>query len=190
MHEVFDELATGLHRDREPAEVLHDAGHGELPGELVSEAIASFAGTTGIEVAEHLAPFVTAAGGGLPGLDGLALLATTPLAAQDLDADALATAADGHFGDEVPSEPSDAGADTGADSLDFGIGELATDAATDTADAAADSQFDGDLPLETAVAEGQVDGDLPSEPQPELVDDFGEGAGGAGVADGEPDFGG
>jgi hypothetical protein len=59
---VFDELAGGPASagPADPAEVLAGSGHADLPGELVTEAIVSYAGTAPVEVAAHLAPFVMA----------------------------------------------------------------------------------------------------------------------------------
>lgn len=72
------------------AEALAGAGH-DLPPDLVAEAVVSFAGTAPAEVAEHLAPFVTAHSG-VPAeseLDEPAgwaeLLATAPEPGTDFD---------------------------------------------------------------------------------------------------------
>lgn len=40
--------------------LLEAAGHAELPADLVAEAVVAYADTAPLEVAEHLAPFVTA----------------------------------------------------------------------------------------------------------------------------------
>ena len=40
--------------------LLEAAGHSELPADLVAEAVVAYADTAPLEVAEHLAPFVTA----------------------------------------------------------------------------------------------------------------------------------
>jgi hypothetical protein len=91
LREVFDELAgepSAAGPAADPAGVLAGSGHGDLPGHLVAEAIVSYADTAPVEVAAHLAPFVTAHsavprdGSGLaepPDLAaGLDLLATAP----------------------------------------------------------------------------------------------------------------
>lgn len=59
LREVLGELA-GAGPDVDPGHALREAGHGDLPDELLSEAVASYADTSSLEVAEHLAPFVTA----------------------------------------------------------------------------------------------------------------------------------
>ena len=56
---VGDESARQAHA-ADPEGFLHAAGHPELPGSLVSEAIVNYADTAPAEVAEHLAPFVMA----------------------------------------------------------------------------------------------------------------------------------
>ena len=102
------------------AGALADSGH-DLPPELVAEAVVSFAGTAPAEVAEHLAPFVTAHSGVPvePGADEPAdwveLLATAP-AEPDAELD-----------DALPPEAPDA-ADPGLGELDFGAGDDGTTA--------------------------------------------------------------
>lgn len=59
LREVLGEL-TGAGPGVDPRRALREAGHGDLPDELLSEAVASYADTSPLEVAEHLAPFVTA----------------------------------------------------------------------------------------------------------------------------------
>jgi hypothetical protein len=54
---VFAEIAGGTGRD--PAELLASGGHPEIPSDLVAEALVSYADTAPVEVAAHLAPFVT-----------------------------------------------------------------------------------------------------------------------------------
>ena len=51
-----------------PQDLLDVHGYGDLPPELLAEAIVSFAGTAPVEVAEHLASFVTEHSG-IPGWD-------------------------------------------------------------------------------------------------------------------------
>jgi hypothetical protein len=61
LREVFAELAGDeAARHTDPAQLLRDSGHGDLPEDLVSEAVISFADTAPVEVAEHLAPYVAA----------------------------------------------------------------------------------------------------------------------------------
>jgi hypothetical protein len=93
LRDVFDALAgeqpTGLGPAGDPAEALAGSGHDDLPDQLVAEAIVSYADTAPVEVAAHLAPFVTAHSAvplddrpqtGMDVSDGLALIATAPAA--------------------------------------------------------------------------------------------------------------
>jgi hypothetical protein len=85
LRDVFDEVARG-DLGADPAETLAGSGHGDLPDQLVSDAIVSYADTAPVEVAEHLAPFVKVhsavpagdAGADLPASDGFDLLASAP----------------------------------------------------------------------------------------------------------------
>lgn len=87
LRDVFDEVARG-DLGADPADTLAASGHGDLPDQLVSEAIVSYADTAPIEVAEHLSPFVklhsavpaddAGAAADLPAGDGLDLLASAP----------------------------------------------------------------------------------------------------------------
>lgn len=182
LHEVFDALAG--RPDRSASEMLHDAGYGDLPPELVGDALASYADTAPVEVAEHLAPFVTAQLGSpdaTPDLDaGFGLLSSVPAADADLDAAELA--ADGNLAD-VAGNLADVGgnlADVAGD-LDFGAGEHAT------------GPFDVDAQAFTEAVETTAVQTAADEPaavgEPAVVDlpeDFGAGvaeAPGAGVDD-------
>lgn len=93
LRELFDDLAAGRHESQGVAEALREAGHGDLPQDLVGEAIVNYADTAPVEVAEHLAPFVTAttAGVELPdAVGGMDLLAGAAGPGLD-DADLAAT---------------------------------------------------------------------------------------------------
>lgn len=94
-----------------PEAYLAEQGHAELPPELMAEAVVSFADTAPPEVAEQLAPFVTAHTAGHSG-EWFDLLTSASVEAAD-DLDGLA---------EAP-EPwsSDFGSDPGP-GLDFGTG--------------------------------------------------------------------
>jgi len=115
---VSDESARQAHA-ADPEGFLEAAGHAELPGHLVAEAIINYADTAPAEVAEHLAPFVMANGpvpvdeGALPGetdwMQGLDLLAGAP-GELALDAD---VAVDPHDAAARPGH--EAGADQYAD---------------------------------------------------------------------------
>jgi hypothetical protein len=119
LRDVFDELAgdptvTGPAAD--PADVLARSGHGDLPGPLVAEAIVSYADTAPVEVAAHLAPFVTAHSAVPLAGPGAAELAD-PAAGLDL----LATAPAGRDGDGAGQDGDGAGQDGGSDGgLDAG----------------------------------------------------------------------
>ncbi len=82
LRELFDDLAQRQPQDapeQVPAlsELLREAGHGDLPVELVAEALAGYAGTAPLPVAEQLSTFSatwsTGSGNGAP-LDVGALL--------------------------------------------------------------------------------------------------------------------
>jgi len=140
------------------AEALAGAGH-DLPPDLVAEAVVSFAGTAPAEVAEHLAPFVTAHSG-VPAeseLDEPAgwaeLLATAPEPGTDFDD---ATPLDGLPADQP------------------GLGELAFGAGSnDTAGPGPDLDLDtdpgGDLDDEP-VAVGGGPSDYSGEPTDGFAD--------------------
>lgn len=59
LYEIFAGL-TGTAAAHEAGDVLHHGGHADLPAPLLGEALVSYADTAPIEVAEHMAPFVTA----------------------------------------------------------------------------------------------------------------------------------
>ncbi|GIF70569.1 hypothetical protein [Asanoa siamensis] len=151
------------------AEALAGAGH-DLPPDLVAEAVVSFAGSAPAEVAEHLAPFVTAHSGvpvdAEPGepADWAALLATAPGTEADLD-DAAPVG-----DDETPAtEPLE---------LAFGAGDDHTAGPDPDPDLDLDGSPDGDLDDEPVAAGGEPA--YPEEPTPSaaLYDDD---------ADDEPD---
>lgn len=115
----------------DPTGTLGDAGHGDLPGDLVAEAIVSFADTAPPAVAEHLAPFVTAHSA-VPATDGeppaapagLDLLATAPPDTVDgPGVDDLEPAPDSTGPGAQASEPQqEADAPALPDDLEFGTG--------------------------------------------------------------------
>lgn len=85
LRDVLGEDADRLAGDRQAT--LGEAGHPDLPDALVAEAIVSYADTAPHEIAEHLAPFVSAhgavpagqpAGSAMDLSHGLRLLATAP----------------------------------------------------------------------------------------------------------------
>lgn len=177
LREVFDALAgaAGAFTDRagDPAQVLAGSGHGDLPDQLVAEAIVSYADTAPVEVAAHLAPFVTAHGavpraaGGAEvpdpasGLDLLATAPTGPPMAALLPGDQPQLGDEPLPGDEMLGDeplPSGGGAGPGAGgdaghTPDFGAG-----APEQTGAPVAGS---GDDPFRLDFGEGEPVPDLP-----------------------------
>ncbi|GEM_PF-3665485 len=98
LRDLFDDIATrepGAGAG-DPADVLRDAGHGDLPPDLVAEAVVSYAGTAQLQVAEALSPFSSSWAAldedGTGGLDLLSGAALPPDAVADpwaLDAPGL-----------------------------------------------------------------------------------------------------
>lgn len=178
LHDVFDALAG--QPDRSASEMLHDAGYGDLPPELVGDALVNYADTAPVEVAEHLAPFVTAhTTDAAPDLDaGLGLLSGALSVAADLDSD-LADL-DGEL-----ARPDGGLADLDSD-LDFGAGGDTADV-FDAAEAFADD-------VDTTVSEPVPGGHLSTDDHPGNVHlstddvDFGAGVGEAPDADTLDDF--
>lgn len=122
LREVFGALAGAGADAAEQA--LDEAGHGDLPSGLVAEAVASYADTAPIEVAEHLAPFVTTyrATGENPDPDAaLNLLVSAPLPEPDLPT-AAPSLLDAEVQAAPPQTPGEAGTAPVA-ALDFGSGE-------------------------------------------------------------------
>ena len=180
LKDVFAEL-TGDDAARAD-EVLAASGHGDLPPGLVAEAVVNYADTAPVEVAEHLAPFVTA-NSAVPTLDEVdgdadwsVLLATAPAVEADLDADlAPDVDAPGATDDVAPGTDDAPGTgasgtdasgtdDASVDDVDFGVG--AEDASA--LDVAAGTDLpDGDASLD----------DAPVEHGPAVPDDVYDGAG-------------
>jgi hypothetical protein len=166
LKDVFAEL-TGDDAARAD-EVLAASGHGDLPPGLVAEAVVNYADTAPVEVAEHLAPFVTA-NSAVPTLDEVdgdadwsVLLATAPAVEADLDADlAPDVDAPGATDDVAPGTDDAPGTgasgtdasgtdDASVDDVDFGVG--AEDASA--LDVAAGTDLpDGDASLDDAPVE-------------------------------------
>jgi len=142
LRDVFADLTGGGNAAGDPEALLRDQGHPGLPDHLVAEAVVNYAETAPPEVAEHLAPYVTAhsAVGAVettadePPAEWLDLLGTAPagpgLADEPADIDYLAPSPD-----EL-DEAADLGPDPGL-GLDFGTGaELVPAVATDAEDLA------------------------------------------------------
>ncbi|HEX6338519.1 MAG TPA: hypothetical protein VFZ85_16290 [Jiangellaceae bacterium] len=189
LHTVFTEL---LHDDvareayaADPGGLLEPAGHGELPDDLLAEAIVSFADTAPPEIAEHLAPFVMAHSAvplddGEPpaATTGLGLLADAPADAADrIGADDLDPVLDGTEAEADPvveAAPVFVDAGPPLDDLDFGGGAKDT---AHPADELAGLPFDAPHPVEPPAVDpfdeiGPVE-DLPlseSAPEPDGLD--------------------
>ncbi len=120
LHELLGDLvgdAGPAHGD--PQEYLAANGHADLPPELVAEAVVSYADTAPVEVAEHLAPYVTAhsavPAGDESSADWFDLITTAPTGELEADPEL----------DDLSSSSPDTDTDTDADpgpELDFGTG--------------------------------------------------------------------
>jgi hypothetical protein len=150
LHEVFASLAGDTAGD--PGAALAAAGHGELPADLLNEAVVSYAEVSPPEVAEHLSPVVLGASED-PGL-ALELLSSAPQVSWD----------------DVPEEPVVEAADAADDvpDLDFGLGDEGPDdlGGLDQLDDLGDLD-DLDAPAATAPA-----GDVPAFATGEAGDDL------------------
>ncbi len=133
---VLDEL-TGAGRG-DARRLLDEAGHGDLPADLLAEAVVSFAAAAPPALAEHLAPFVTAqspaalddAGSRATEAEwGLELLATAPAPdVLDVPVDPDGLDDDDGLGrpeEDAPGEDPDADDLLGGLDLDFGAGDRA-----------------------------------------------------------------
>jgi hypothetical protein len=157
LKDVFAEL-TGDDAAR-AEEVLAASGHGDLPPDLVAEAVVNYADTAPVEIAEHLAPFVTA-NSAVPTLDEVdgdadwsALLATAPAVGADLDADLVPDVdAPGATDDDAPGtdDASVDDVDFGVDDVDFGVG---AEDASEIDVAAETDRPDDDTSLDAAPVE-------------------------------------
>jgi hypothetical protein len=93
LRDVFASMSQG---SADPATTLARAGHPDLPGPLVTEAIISYSDAAPVEVAEHLQPYVVA-NSAVPAADGHPYPATDLPAAFSLLASAPAPVdAEGH----------------------------------------------------------------------------------------------
>jgi hypothetical protein len=144
LHELLADLAGDGDAGRahgDPEAYLAANGHAGLPPDLVAEAVVSYADTAPVEVAEHLAPFVTthsAVPADEPPSDvsddWFDLLTTAPAApTDDLDPD---PGLDDDLDGDTPWSPDD---DPGP-GLDFGTGSADDlDAPADADDSATDN---------------------------------------------------
>lgn len=183
LRDVFADLATSdaARRERaaDPDGFLDGHGHGDLPDQLVTEAIVNYADVAPAEVAEHLAPFVqahsavpvdgpaaaAADAAGLDALAGLDLLAGAPTVPI---VDELTV--DGDLGGDFAGDTGGAPAGTAADPFDLDFGE---------GDSAAVVDLAGAQPAEVAGGVRLPD----AEPIDEPIDEPVELAADAGAAD-------
>jgi hypothetical protein len=118
LRDVFADL-TGGGSTGDPGALLRDQGHPALPEDLVAQAVISYADTAPAEIAEHLAPYVTAhsvVGAGEEPADGwLDLLGTAP-------ADFGPAGEPGEIDDLAAVRDEFAGAGDLGPGLDFGTG--------------------------------------------------------------------
>jgi hypothetical protein len=162
-----------------PSAYLAEHGHADLPADLVAEAVVSYADTAPPEVAEQLAPFVTAhtAGDEEPA-DWFDLLTSASADLPD-DLDALDSAPAPWTGDDFDADPGPV--------LDFGTGATDSDApvADDDVDESFEAETSADWPsteqsqsdaaavdpeaMDVAAAEA-LDDDTDDDPDPDALD--------------------
>ena len=178
LRDVFADLVGDPSAADDPAALLSDQGHPELPDHLVAEAVVSYADTAPVEVAEHLAPYVTAHSavgadpvpGDEPPAGWLELLGSAPdvadPAGEPADLDDLAPALEG-FDDAADLDPDLA--------IDFGTGADAA-SAIEPGDGVDASGEDGLVEVLADPAELDDSGDAarwaPAEPAAGLADDL------------------
>jgi hypothetical protein len=147
---------------------LAEHGHADLPPELVAEAVVSFADTAPPEVAEQLAPFVTAHTAGDEAGDWFDLLTSMPLGDTT---DTLDGAEEPWSADDFDSDPGQ-GLDFGAgavDALDAPASlpdETPTTTPTDWPTAEEQSSPEAEI----AVQEAFADVDLAMDPDEDPLD--------------------
>lgn len=191
LHEVFDAIPHAA----DPAALLAASGHEELSGDLLAEAILSYADTAPPEVAEHLSPVVLGAADD-PAL-GLELLRTAPgvtwedvgvHAPQDLDPQDLDDPQDLHEPQDMEGTAGIAGAE-GIDephvdmpddpfSLAFGSGESGGGDAGSGAPAADDR-----LAAEGVSADEPPEAGIPTDPAAASAPHVAAGPAGDSIAD-------
>jgi len=188
LRDVFADLVGAPGAADDPAALLRDHGHPGLPEELVAEAVVSYADTAPVEVAERLAPYVTAHSavgadpvpGDEPAAGWLDLLGAAPDVTGDepADLDDLAPGSGG-FDAAAGLDP-----DPG---LDFGAG-AGPGFAIEPGDGAEGAGEDGLVEIFADPAELDERDDAadrpPAVPEPDLTAE--ESDGGDGEPDGEP----
>jgi hypothetical protein len=164
LHELLADLtgdADAARAHGDPEAYLAANGHPDLPPELVAEAVVSYADTAPVEVAEHLAPYVTTHSAvptdEPPAEDWFGLLTTAPAADLDADPDL----------DTQPDEPTSVGEDR-PEPLDFGAGSTDLDDEPVAAAETSDTTPDPDSPAD--AADSATPEDTPDESQPTWAD--------------------
>ncbi|HEV7651944.1 MAG TPA: hypothetical protein VGP26_27630 [Actinophytocola sp.] len=144
LHELLADLvgdADAVRAHGDPEAYLAAHGHPDLPPDLVAEAVVSYADTAPVEVAEHLAPYVTTHSAvpadEPPADDWFGLITTAP--ADDLDPD---PDFDDVPDDHVPPDHSGPALDFGTGSVDA-LDEPSTEDTEDTAHPGDDTGSDG-----------------------------------------------
>jgi hypothetical protein len=160
LHELLADLvgdADAARAHGDPETYLAAGGHPDLPPDLVAEAVVSYADTAPVDVAEHLAPYVTthsAVPTAEPAAeDWFGLITTAP--AEDLSDDDLSD--DPGFADDLsgeqpwsPDEDHDH-----ASALDFGAGSEGVDSPHHTAAEPAGDSPEDDAPDAAGEQAGQ-----------------------------------
>ncbi|MEV6303146.1 hypothetical protein AB0M02_27300 [Actinoplanes sp. NPDC051861] len=164
LRDVFADLTGSGSAGGDPAELLRDQGHPGLPDDLVAEAVVSYADTAPAEVAEHLAPYVTAHSVAATPADAgpgwLDLLATAPAGPAPEEFDDVVPAS----GDAAPGLDLDFG--TGAEPLDE-FGDELVDAPVDLVTADLDPA-DLDGATEPWTSDVMEMPDVPGDGEPDL----------------------
>jgi hypothetical protein len=146
LHEVLGDLVgdgDAAHAHGDPEAYLAANGHPDLPPDLVAEAVVSYADTAPVDVAEHLAPYVTTHSAvpadEPPTDDWFGLITTAP--ADDLDTDPDID----DFSDDgvAPDHHHDPALDFGTGSVDDLDAPTADDSDDDTDDDTDDARNDG-----------------------------------------------
>jgi hypothetical protein len=174
LHELLADLvgdADAARAHGDPETYLAANGHPDLPPDLVAEAVVSYADTAPVDVAEHLAPYVTTHSAvptsEPPAEDWFGLITTAP--AEDLPDEDLSDGpgfADDLSGGQPWSQDHDH-----ASALDFGAGSEGVDSPHHaTADTAADSPEDDAQDATDEQAEQSAWTDL--EPETAGLDDL------------------
>lgn len=151
LHELLADLAGDGDAARahgDPETYLAANGHPDLPPDLVAEAVVSYADTAPVDVAEHLAPYVTTHSAvptdEPPAQDWFGLLTTAP--AEDLAPE---------LADDMTDEPSPDLDHDRPEALDFGAGSTA---------------FEDD-PVSSPDPDDARDADAPDAPAPDATDE-------------------